>query len=236
MFRKLQDNYAKMGIEIPDGDLALLLITSLPNSWDAFTTLFFGSSYATTTTISLATLITTLSKEYERRRAKANATESTQYTVGKSSHLKPICMNCKKTGHSMENCYAKGGSKEGQAPWAKKKDGDKGSQKADSANVTSELPDFAYILPSSFDSGSPRDKWISNSGASTHICNNRHSFSTFMPDNFKVGGVGQSQSTLTLGHGDVKLLSMIQGHTRTITLCNIIYCLDAAHNLMSISR
>ena len=34
----------------------------------------------------------------------------------------------------MENCYVKGGSKEGQAPWAKKKDGDKGSQKADSAN------------------------------------------------------------------------------------------------------
>ena len=88
MFRKLQDNYAKMGIEIPDGDLALLLITSLPNSWDAFTTLFFRSSYATTTTISLAMLITTLSKEYERRRAKANAMESTQYTVGKSSRCR----------------------------------------------------------------------------------------------------------------------------------------------------
>ena len=54
-----------MGIEIPDGDLALLLITSLPDSWDTFTTLFFGSSYATTTTISLAMLITTLSEEYE---------------------------------------------------------------------------------------------------------------------------------------------------------------------------
>ena len=136
----------------------------------------------------------------------------------------------------MENCYAKGGGKEGQAPWAKKKDGDKGSQKADSANVTSELPDFAYILPSSFDSGSPRDKWISNSGASTHICNNHHSFSTFMPDNFEVGGVGQSQSTLALGRSDVKLLSTIQGHTRTITLHNVICCPDAAHNLMSISR
>ena len=235
-FRKLQDNCAKMGVDIPDGDLALLLITSLPDSWDAFTTSFFGSSYATTTTISLATLITTLSEEYERRRTKANATESAQHTVGRSSRPKPICTNCKKTGHSMENCYAKGGGKEGQAPWAKKKDGDKGSQKADSANVTSELPDFAYILPSSFDSGSPRDKWISDSGAGTHICNNCHSFSTFMPDNFEVGGVGQSQSTLALGRGDVKLLSTIQGHTRTITLRNVIYCPDAAHNLMSISR
>ena len=114
-FRKLQDNCAKMGIEIPDGDLALLLITSLTDSWDTFTTSFFGSSYATTTTISLVTLITTLSEEYERWRAKANATESAQYTIGKSSRPKPICMNCNKTGHSMENCYAKGGGKEGQA-------------------------------------------------------------------------------------------------------------------------
>ena len=235
-FRKLQDNCAKMGVEIPDGDLALLLITSLPDSWDTFTTSFFGFSYATTTTISLAMLITTLSEEYERQRAKANVTESTQYTIGKSSHPKPICMNCKKTGHSMENCYVKGGSKEGQALWAKKKDGDKGNQKADSANITSELPDFAYILPLSFNSGSPRDKWISDSGASTHICNNCHSFSTFMPNNFEVGGVGQSQSTLALGRGDVRLLSTIQGHTHTITLRNVIYCPDAAHNLMSISR
>ena len=105
----------------------------------------------------------------------------------------------------------------------------------DSVNVTSELPDFAYILLLSFDSGSPRDKWISDSGAGTHICNNRHSFLTFVPDNFEVGGVGQSQSTLALGRGDVKLLSTIQGHTCTITLHNVIYCLDAAHNLMSIS-
>ena len=101
---------------------------------------------------------------------------------------------------------------------------------------SSELPDFAYILPSSFHSGSPQDKWISNSRAGTHICNNCHSFSTFRPDNFKVSGVGQSHSTLVLGHSDVKLWSTIQGHTCTITLHDVIYCPDAAHNLMSISR
>ena len=55
-----------------------------------------------------------------------------------------------------------------------------------------------------------------------------------MPDNFEVSGVGQSQSTLALGHSDVKLLSTIQGHTHTITLRNVIYGPDAAHNLMSI--
>jgi hypothetical protein len=235
-FRRLQDNCAKMGDNIPDGDLALLLITSLPDSWDAFTTSFFGSSYATTTTISLATLITTLSEEAERRRAKANAMESAQRAVGKSSHPKPICTNCKKSGHSIEYCYSEGGGKEGQAPWRKKKEADKDNQKADSANVISELPDVAYILASSFTSGSPRDKWISDSGSSSHICNNRDSFLTFRPDKFDVGGVGQSQSILALGRGDVKLLSTIQGRTRTITLRDVIYCPDAAHNLMSISR
>jgi len=237
-FRKLQNECTKMNVSVPDADLALLLITSLSDSWDSFIASFFGSNYAASkTTISLSTLITTLCEEDERRRTKANATESAQRAVGKSSRPKPICTNCKKSGHSKENCYAKGGGKEGQAPWNKKKDVKKEDVRpADSANVASELPDVAYISASKSNSQSPRDEWISDSAASSHICNNRGIFVTFRADNFEVGGVGQSNSTPALGRGTVQLLSTIQGHTRTITLRDVIYCPEAVHNLMSISK
>src|SRR5271154_4566341 len=57
-FRKLQEECSRMGVSVPDADLALLLITSLPDSWDSFTTSFFGSSYDTSTmTISLSVLL-----------------------------------------------------------------------------------------------------------------------------------------------------------------------------------
>ena len=41
--------------------------------------------------------------------------------LSKSSHPKPICTNCKRLGHSMENCHSKGGSKEGQAHGGRKR-------------------------------------------------------------------------------------------------------------------
>ena len=65
-FRKLQNDCTKMAVSVPDADLALLLITSLPDSWDSFTTSFFGSSYATSSmTITLSALITALCEEDE---------------------------------------------------------------------------------------------------------------------------------------------------------------------------
>ena len=156
-FRKLQNECTKMGVSVPDADLALLLITSL-SEFLGLHSLHHSSDLtmlASTTTISLSALITALCEEDERRRTKANATESAQRAVGKSSRPKPICTNCKKSGHSMENCYAKGGGKEGQAPWNKKKDAKKTCQKpADSANVASELPDVAYISASKSNSRS----------------------------------------------------------------------------------
>ena len=91
-FRKLQNECLKMDISIPDADLALILITSLPDSWDSFTMSFFGSSYATSTmTISLSALITTLCEEDEWCQTKANAMESAQWAFGKNSCPKPIC-------------------------------------------------------------------------------------------------------------------------------------------------
>ena len=89
-FRKLQNSCTKMNVLVPNADLALLLIMSLPNSWDPFTASFFGSNYTTATMmITLSALITALCKEDEQSRTKANVMESAQRAIGKGSCLKP---------------------------------------------------------------------------------------------------------------------------------------------------
>ena len=55
-------------------------------------------------------------------------------------------------------------------------------------------------------------------------------------DNFKVSGVGWSNTTPALGSGNVQILSLIQRCTWKITLHDAIYCLEATNNLVSVSK
>jgi len=62
--------------------------------------------------------------------------------MGTSEKKVHICANCKKPGHSIENCWAKGGGKEGQGPRQKrksrfKKKKEKGKGKVSVANEQS---------------------------------------------------------------------------------------------------
>ena len=52
-----------------------------------------------------------------------------------SHESETTCHNCGKTGHTKDDCYSKGGGKEGQAPWQRKGE-DKGKQ-ADTAVIAS---------------------------------------------------------------------------------------------------
>jgi hypothetical protein len=43
------------------------------------------------------------------------------------------CENCSRSGHTKQDCWSKGGGKDGQTPWKKK---GKGKKTSDSANST----------------------------------------------------------------------------------------------------
>ncbi|TDL14180.1 hypothetical protein BD410DRAFT_681567, partial [Rickenella mellea] len=77
------------------------------------------------------------------------------------------CTNCKKNGHSKENCWAKGGDKEGQGPRQKARS-EKGNQATDSKSDTNDdLRDNAYMATDSTSIG--RSTWITDSGTTSHI-------------------------------------------------------------------
>jgi len=69
-----------------------------------------------------------------------------------SAESETTCHNCGKTGHTKDDCYSKGGGKEGQAPWQRKGE-DKGKL-AETAVVAAaedeEKEFFAYSCISEF--------------------------------------------------------------------------------------
>jgi len=99
-----------------------------------------------------------------------------------------------------------------------------------------ELPDTAYALTSESTSEPPSDIWVSDTGATSHICNNRKCFTTFRAENFNVRTYGRQNATPALGRGTIKLVSSDIGRSHIVTLEDTIYCPEADQNLLSISK
>ncbi|KAJ3996530.1 hypothetical protein F5050DRAFT_1571255, partial [Lentinula boryana] len=96
------------------------------------------------------------------------------------------CRNCQHTGHVAEECFRKGGGKEGQysAWWKGKKDVERGATIANMATTPSKLiPAVAeltqyYGLTASFQ-GETGSKIYANMGASDHFFRDRNDFVTY---------------------------------------------------------
>ena len=189
-FRQGMEKLNTMGDEykIPNRDFALLLIMSLPKSWDPFMTSYFGSKAdSKATTITSSELIELLISEDGRRHAKsadnevANATHIRKFNKKGGKHSNgPACSNCGQSGHTIQDCWSKGGGKEGQGPKQKKKD----KSKTESANqtATSNLPDMAYMAKQ-FSPAFRKDEWLADSGTTSHIATRCDMFRDFVPGN-----------------------------------------------------
>ena len=112
--KRKQEELLLMGSKIPDDVFAMILLTSLPERWDNFTSGYLGSQ-GNTTTINMSNLIGVLFDEEHCRKEHGvpSSSEMALQARGKETHE---CHNCKKKGHLAKDCWAKGGGKEGQEP------------------------------------------------------------------------------------------------------------------------
>ena len=111
--------------KVSDEDFAMILITSLPESWDNYTSSYLGSS-GNKPTLTSYELIAILLEEDRRQKgcSRDNARTSLQAkghaqkgnNLGKNKNPDIECYNCHKKGHMSQDCWAKGGRREGQGP------------------------------------------------------------------------------------------------------------------------
>jgi hypothetical protein len=118
-----------MGSLISDEDFAMLLVSSLPESWDLYTSAYLGSKADRTTLTShelIAILLEEDCRRHERNVDPQDVAMQGQFTNKgegrkKLSNSKKECFNCHKKGRMARDCWLKGRGKEGQGPKSQKK-------------------------------------------------------------------------------------------------------------------
>ena len=227
----MQEQLHLMGSKVPDEDFAMILLTSLPEAWDSFTSAYLGSQ-GNETTVTSANLIAQLLEE-ERRRNSRNGGSGSGGTTLQAKETRE-CHNCKKKGHLAKDCWAKGGGKEGQGPKKRKGKGDRAAQTQETDDpAAGSSYDIAYMAtPTDFS----KYDWLLDCASSTHLCTTRDAFIDYTPlQNSSLKGVGPVDAPI-LGKGTVLLKFRVGGKTITHRLLDVKHVPSAPNCLMSQGR
>src|SRR5882757_3808003 len=233
--RGLQNELHAMENLVNDEDFVMILITSLPESWDNFTGSFLGSS-GNKPTITSYELIAVLLDEDRRRKGRAGGAAGTSLlSKGKDKQgnaKDKECYNCKKKGHFALDCWAKGGGKEGQGPKGRKGTG-KGNRAHQAEEINSNLNDACFMARNSRDSS--KYDWLLDSCTTSHVCAIREAFTEFRPVKEILHGIGESGAEV-IGRGTVRIKFEFDGKTFVHQLQDTLYVPSAPNCLMSLSR
>ena len=120
--RRLQEELHLMDNKVNDEDFVMILLTSLPESWDVYTSAYLGSS-SNKPTLRSHELIAILYEEDRRRKgrtseaAAGSSFQAKSFVKGRGkSDSDKECYNCHKKGHMAKDCWSKGGGSEGKGP------------------------------------------------------------------------------------------------------------------------
>ena len=242
--RTIHAELAEMGIVIEGYLLAIVLSKSLPSSYDAYVSTLFASIKDLEEAD--PNYITRKIFEEEQRRDKQSADVNIT--------LPNYCANCKKPGHIRDDCYAKGGGKEGQGPrqiaWRKRQEYkkkqkdteyDKGAQEQSAQAVENDVFVITHVEQletSNFESAnftacswSP-NSWIADSGASTHIANQREMFIDYQPSNGVLNVAGGLTAKIE-GTGTILMRDLVNGKYKDFKLTNVLHVPSTRYCLLS---
>ena len=232
-----------LGERISDKQFAFILTKSLPRSWDVWTSSFWASK-SETDEIKSSEIISRIMEEDRRRKSRDTHDEVANMAAqNRGKRANPngkYCTNCKRTNHTKEECFSKGGGKEGQGPrqlakkkrdQEKKEKDEKEKKDKETANPVIE-PNLAFASQPMFNSIFPRDAWLADSGASSHIANDIQMFNSITLAKIPIQGIGSTIEAL--GRGTVTLISKLGSWHIPIILNDVIYAPNAPNCLLSL--
>jgi hypothetical protein len=271
----LKENLAEMGNPLTDEMFSAYIRRSMPKSYKPLFTALAASATIAARPYSSDALIQQIfsmadteaaAKESDERIETAMAAfreKGNQGSKGQKGGKKkkgPLCANCNRPSHSIENCWRKGGGKEGQAPeWYKEKTGKASLATANSATTSNEeenvvllscfddddVEDVALAVTSDFEDEakalsitSEERPIIIDCGASRHFSSDRERFVNFVEIVPSPVRAADGRTFSALGKGDIKLyFPMGEGQKPTpILLTGVYYSPQMAFTLISVSR
>nr|GAT45398.1 polyprotein [Mycena chlorophos] len=181
----LRTDLEKYGVTLSEPDFAIIILTSLPDSWDHWT-----GNFDLTQVKESEDLISRVIQHAKQPSAKPeNETSSTALAAFKgksgSSHThdssRPgACFHCGRLGHRADECRAKQAGKsfsekEKQRNFEYKSKHNKGKSGGTKANLAQE-PQQDVVFMAQAGPTLTKDSWLLDSGASVHITNNKSHF------------------------------------------------------------
>jgi hypothetical protein len=162
-------------------------------------------------------------------------------------------MNCNKPGHWITGCWSKEGGAEGNGPCQKKRQKKKSDTKdkkkkrgkdrmnqavKDDSNSESCASDAMYMATAFTYSSHLCYQWVFNSGSTTHIYNNKSTFSNLISVHSTIGSIEKNRPQLDVHVcGKVHIICSIDGRDKkVIALCDVTFCPNTCDNLISKSR
>ncbi|KAK9937625.1 hypothetical protein M0R45_014403 [Rubus argutus] len=235
VFKGLLAQLSNVEVKVEEEDKALLLLTSLPDSYEnIITTILYGKD-----TLKLEDVESTLLSHAKRKKAddsqgslfvthgknhrgRSTARGSSEHSRSKSRGRGKgkQCYKCKEWGHIKPDC-----------PLMKEKD-DKGSDNSMTGVVelSNDFGEFLTVSKGNYTCS--QNEWILDTGSSHHLCSRKEYFDTFQEvRGFVTWGDGTRRSVM--GVGTVKI-KMFDGAVRT--LGDVVYVPKFRRNLISLSQ
>ncbi|KAE8689071.1 hypothetical protein F3Y22_tig00110944pilonHSYRG00042 [Hibiscus syriacus] len=239
VFNQIVSDLARLDVKIEDEDIAMILLCSLPSSYEHMvTTLTYGKETINVEEITAALLAHNQRKQNagessqadslyvkgnrDRGRKPEKAGSGKRNSRSKSRDKKTIhCYKCKEAGHMKRDC-----------PKLKKQTDEKRDGSSKSVNVVEDdTSDCSEGDMLSISTTQLTDAWILDSGCSYHITPNREWFSTYRPVNSGSVYLGDDRCCNIVGIGDVRI-KMHDGSIRTLS--GVRHIPDLKKNLISL--
>lgn len=220
-FNKLISDLRNMDVKIEDEDQALIMLCSLPHSFENFVdTMLYGRE-----AISLEDVKAALSSRELKKKVSENLNDNQELSLAvrgreernsRSKSRKGKCNYCHKEGHWKPEC-------------PKLKDRGKSSENSgEDVNYVDDESTFDFAL---FAGDYSIDGWLLDSACSHHMCFNRDWFDTYQSIDGRFVYMGDDFPNEVMGIGSVRI-KMHDGIIRT--LAKVRHVPDMKNNLISL--
>ena len=237
--KELTDHLAIIGAPISEEDQVVTLLGSLPPSYATLVT-----ALETSGDLELDMVQSALFHEEQKQESKLDSASSgnrsdsalvgshkMQKYKGKKPAKGPIvCYECGEEGHIRRDCPKNSMRRSKTKPWHKAKNAEVSNKSVDSsADAFSAINKSAYV-------SCKKDRWIVDSGASSHMTNLRNNLCNFvMFEKPELVALGDGKTVEAVGVGDVKVNMLLKsGKSRLFTFMKCLFVPNLASNLFSV--
>lgn len=199
---------------LDDDFLSVLILSGLPPDYDPLIMALENSNIKLCSeTVRSKLLQEKLRRDFDKNEESAMFTNRNAKHVNKPKKVK--CFICKKPNHYAKNCPSKTNKSAEQ------------SEKCEKAWNGTLLTALAVVNINS-------NAWYVDSGATCHMTNNKYLLQNYVVDTPRLVSVANKEKMHSEGHGDVELL--LEGHTQTTKLSEVIYVPGLSTNLISVGK